>query len=182
MIKLRENEKVYLIKRRHLMVFLIQLLPIAMIMFLLFFFLIFLLFTFPNSWQVFFTENISLFLSISPKYFILLLFSCLLMICWQIAFLIIVHYFLDCWIVTDKRTIHYELTSLFHRKYSTIDHDKIQDITVKIQGFLATIFKYGDLRIQTAGAFKEFIFKKIPDPYKTKEIIIKAQHKEKVEN
>ncbi len=182
MIKLRENEEVYSIKRRHLMVFLIQLMPIATAMFVVFLFFIFVIFAFPSSWHEFFMENTNLFLNISPKFFILLVISCLLLILWQITFLIIVHYFLDCWIITDQRTIHYELTGLFRRKYSSINHDKIQDITVKKEGFLQTIFKYGSLRIQTAGAFKEFIFKDIPDPFKTKEIIHRAQVGEKVEN
>ena len=34
---------------------------------------------------------------------------------------------------------------------------------------------YGNVQIQTAGARREFIFKEIPDPYKTKEIITQAQ-------
>ncbi len=179
MINLKNDEKIQVIKRRHWLVFFLELFPITIVTLLLFLFSLFLLFSFPASWGEFFSNNLNFFSEISPKYFLSFLISCVLLICWQIIFLIIIHYFLDCWIVTNKRTIHFELVGLFSKKYASIDHDKIQDITIKVNGFLPVIFKYGNLRIQTAGAFKEFIFKQIPDPFGTKEIIIAQQRSKK---
>ncbi len=175
MINLKKDEKIELIKRRHWIIFVLELFPIKLILVSVLFFLFYFLFAFPTSWENFLVDNINFFSEISIKYLFLLIVSCFLLILWQIVFLIILQYILDTWIVTNKRTIHFELTSLFHRKYSSIDHNKIQDITVKFHGILPTLFKYGNLRIQTAGSFKEFIFKQIPNPLETKEIIIKMK-------
>ena len=93
----------------------------------------------------------------------------------QIAVVIFINYYLDCWIITNERTISTELKTLFSRNVSSISHDKIQDITVEVKGFLQTFLKYGNLQIQTAGEFNKFIFKEIPEPYETKELLFKIQ-------
>ena len=50
--------------------------------------------------------------------------------------------------------------------------DKIQDISVKITGPLATFLKYGNLEIQTAGAIPKFYFNQFPEPEEIKKIIM----------
>jgi len=82
---------------------------------------------------------------------------------------------LDYWIITNQKTIHAELKGIFSREIISVNHDKIQDITVEIQGFFPTLFHFGDLHIQTAGEFRELIFEEIPEPEKTKDIILVAQ-------
>jgi uncharacterized membrane protein YdbT with pleckstrin-like domain len=109
------------------------------------------------------------------KLIILYILSLFLLILQQIAVVIFINYYLDCWIITNERTISTELKTLFSRNVSSISHDKIQDITVEVKGFLQTFLKYGNLQIQTAGEFNKFIFKEIPEPYETKELLFKIQ-------
>lgn len=175
MITLEPDEKINLIRRRHRYVLLKMLIPEALIFLIIIVFMILILFiplpAWPD-WLINFFPTIALF---SLRYLLLFLFSLLLQIFWLIIFLTITNYYFDCWIVTNKRTIHTELRALFSRISSSVPHDKIQDITVDIHGIFPTTLRFGDLKIQTAGGFREFIFQDIPEPHKTKEIIFQAQ-------
>ncbi|MBI2484097.1 PH domain-containing protein [Candidatus Uhrbacteria bacterium] len=74
-------------------------------------------------------------------------------------------YFLDIWIVTDKHVIDIEQKALFFRVISKQEVSRIQDVTAEIKGVMPTLFNYGDVHLQTAGAQGRFIFRKVPDPY-----------------
>jgi uncharacterized membrane protein YdbT with pleckstrin-like domain len=52
--------------------------------------------------------------------------------------------------------------------------DRIQDIKVSTRGFFATLFTYGDIKVQTAGTEADFVFFHTPKPEQTKGIIYKA--------
>ncbi len=176
MINIGKNEKIFSIKRRHTFVLLSQIFPMAMILFITLIFMGF-IFLYHNTESIEgYLINIPhiLDLGVNYYYFIFFLLSLLLIFIWQFIFIIFAHFYLDCWIITNERTIHTELRSLFSRFYSSVSHDRIQDITVDIHGIFPTIFKYGDLKIQTAGAFKKFIFRQIPEPYKTKDILFEV--------
>ena len=175
MITLRENEKVYLRKRRHKFVLWSRIIPIILLFFTILIIGTVLLFSdiqWPD-WLIDFWPQVA---EISLKVFLLFVFSLLFLVFWIVLFMVIADYYLDCWIVTSERTIHTELKSLFNRIVSTVQHDKIQDVTVEVRGILPTFFRYGNLHIQTAGGFRQFIFYQIPDPQQTKEIIFKAQN------
>ena len=82
---------------------------------------------------------------------------------WLVFFLAFIDYYLDFWIVTNDRIINVS-QHLFSRTISELDLYKIQDITVEITGFLPTVFDYGKVHIQTAGAKSRFVFVDIPNP------------------
>lgn len=174
MIIFKENEKVYLTKRRHKLVLLLEIFPLKLIFFILFGLAIAILFISPSwpDWLIKFIPELS---KVELRYFLLFLFSLFCLILWASLFVIITYYYLDCWIVTNQRTIHTELIGFFSRTLSTVPYEQIQDISIDVHGVLPTIFKYGDLHIQTAGKFREFIFHQIPNPYETKDIILKAR-------
>lgn len=174
MISLRQNEKVYLIKHRHRVV-LMKSLSLEILIFGAIIIFIFLLFSTPISWPNFLIKFIPSLLEFEIRNLLLFFLSLLLLILWAIIFFIITDYYLDCWIVTNERTIHTKLRGLFNRISSSVNHDRIQDITIDIRGILPTILNYGNLSIQTAGEFRQFVFEQIPDPYKTRDIIFKAQ-------
>ncbi|MBZ9578560.1 PH domain-containing protein [Patescibacteria group bacterium] len=175
MITLRPNEKIYLIKRRHWLILMRSLLPEFLIFLATIILMITLIFIPLPSWPNWLTNFIPSILELEIRYLSLFLLSLFLLVIWTISFLIVTNYYLDCWIVTNERTIHTELRGLFSRIFSSINHDKIQDITIEIQGFFPAILRFGDLYIQTAGEFREFVFRQIPQPHKTRVIIFKAQ-------
>jgi uncharacterized membrane protein YdbT with pleckstrin-like domain len=174
MITFRENEKIHLIRRRHKFVLWKGAFPMFLVFLIIMVLGTVLLFSsvcWPD-WMIDFLPGLA---GISLKSFLLFTLSLLFLIFWVALFVAIATYYLDCWIVTSERTIHTELKSLFNRVLSTVQHDRIQDITVEVRGILPTFFRYGDLHIQTAGGFRSFVFREVPEPHQTKEIIFKAQ-------
>ena len=53
---------------------------------------------------------------------------------------------------------------MWNREISTLNLDKVQDISSKTDGMVANILDYGDLEIQTAGSITNFIVKGIESP------------------
>ncbi len=174
MIKLRENEEVRSINRRHRVVLYILLAPIKFVALLTVILAVASIFISSDTLPGWMIKAMPWLLDFNITFFLLFLFSLFLLILWTSFFMVIVNYYLDCWIVTNQRTIHTELRGFFNRIYSSIEHDKIQDISVDVKGILPTFFNYGDLHMQTAGAFREFIFFQIPEPHETKKIIHQA--------
>jgi uncharacterized membrane protein YdbT with pleckstrin-like domain len=95
-----------------------------------------------------------------------------LMAIWIYGFLIWIDYYYDLWIITDKRLINIEQKGLFMRKTSELDYAKVQDVSVDIKGFLATVLNYGDVLVQTAGEQPNFLFRTIPNPLYVKKLIM----------
>lgn len=86
-----------------------------------------------------------------------------------------VEYYYDVWIVTNKRLIDVEQVSLFNHVTSELRLDKIQDVTVEIKGLLPSMFHYGNIYVQTAGAIQRFSFEEVPNPQQIKTLIIGLQ-------
>ncbi len=174
MIKIREGENIRLIKRRHKLVLIKNLAGLSFVFLTIIGLMIALFFVsldFPETM----VEIFPFLIDYNTRILGLYLLSLTLLVLWQSVFVVIANYYLDCWIVTDERTIHTELRALFSRIFSSISHHRVQDVTVDVRGIIPTFFRYGDLQIQTAGKFQEFVFKQIPEPYETKEAIFKAQ-------
>jgi Bacterial PH domain len=75
------------------------------------------------------------------------------------------HYFLDLWIITDRRIIVIEQISFFNRKVSNFRLERMQDIKVTISGIIPTLLNYGTVRAQTASAAESnFTSPALPDP------------------
>ena len=87
------------------------------------------------------------------------------------SFVIWFDYYLDVWIVTDKRIIDVEQIGMFRRQTSEFMLSRVQDVTVEIPGFMATLLHYGNLRVQTAGE-RGFEAHDIPYADKVKDIIL----------
>lgn len=91
------------------------------------------------------------------------------------------NYFLDVWYVTQKRIIDVEQKRHFHREVSSIRFDKIQDITVEVEGLVATFLNYGDIRVQTASeTSKDFVMKTAGNPERIRQTVF-AQHNQQSE-
>ncbi|MFA5030411.1 MAG: PH domain-containing protein [Patescibacteria group bacterium] len=73
-------------------------------------------------------------------------------------------YYLDVWVVTTKRIMKIEHEGMFHRKVSEQELSRIQDVTTETNGFLQTVMKFGDIKVQTAAETENFVFRDIQDP------------------
>jgi len=151
---LKENEELIRLIRRHPLVYFKPGL-FALILLLMPFFLMFLLF----KW-----EGIGLAL------FIVLLVIGVI----AIIRLIVVYYF-NAFLITNRRIILYIQHGLFDRKVSEADYDKIQDISYRLKGFWQTLLKYGSLKIQIKNSESILYVKKIAQPDKIQQLLLKIQ-------
>ncbi|PIR05766.1 hypothetical protein COV56_01040 [Candidatus Kuenenbacteria bacterium CG11_big_fil_rev_8_21_14_0_20_37_9] len=91
---------------------------------------------------------------------------------WLMFYHSFLDYFLDIWIVTNRRIINIEQLGLFHRVVAENKLFRIQDVVAQQKGILSTFLNYGEVHIQTAGAEKVIIFEQIARPnYIAQEII-----------
>lgn len=70
----------------------------------------------------------------------------------------------DLWVVTNQRLIDSLKRHWFHHQMASADLIDVEDIAVVREGFLQTVFKFGDLKCQTAGEQPNFVLAGIPDP------------------
>lgn len=85
-------------------------------------------------------------------------------IIWNIIFIVWTNYYLDIFIVTNKHVIDIEQKSLFVREVAVVNLRNIQDVTSEVNGLLATIIGFGDLRVQSSGERREFVIETVTNP------------------
>ncbi len=74
-----------------------------------------------------------------------------ILLIWMTLAIIWTNYYLDIWILTDRRIFIIEQVGLFDRRVSTWGLERIQQITVEHQNVVEFMFGYGTLTVQTAG-------------------------------
>ena len=110
-----------------------------------------------------------------------------LLIVWMMLFTVWTNYYLDIWIVTDKRIINIDQIHLFRRDVSTLRVERVQDIKVEVHGLFATIFNFGNLQVQTAGPEANFyLIRGIANPDIVRNVILQrvdiaTEHKNRLE-
>lgn len=101
-----------------------------------------------------------------------------LLIIWMALAVIWTDYYLDLWIVTDKRIISVDQVGLFNRKVTTLALDRIQEIIIKEENFMQAFFKYGTLDIETASPTDgDATMEGIPKPENVRRVILDQQAK-----
>jgi hypothetical protein len=92
-------------------------------------------------------------------------------------FLIIVLYYLNIQIITSIRVVDISQEGLFSHVVSELHIDKIEDATSQTTGILGTIFNYGHVFVQTAGAVDRFDFHNVPNPAAIEKLILDLYEK-----
>ena len=96
------------------------------------------------------------------------------LILWIGAFNSFVSYFLNVWIITSARIVQIEQTGFFNRQVSSFLLGRVQDITTDIHGILADLFRYGTVRVETAGTASHlFSMEGVADPVAMRDLIMK---------
>jgi membrane protein YdbS with pleckstrin-like domain len=109
-----------------------------------------------------FTESTVLFLA--------LFFSCLT-ISLTIGIYAFVRWFYNVNIITDKRIIDLDFTSIVSHSLAEARISKIEDVTHKQTGVVGSVFDIGTVYFQTAGATPEIEFDNIPRPRDVQKIV-----------
>jgi uncharacterized membrane protein YdbT with pleckstrin-like domain len=166
MIKLEDNEKVIKVFRKHWLPVSMELLSLLLVVVI------------PIFVFAFLRNNLLFDLSIRNAYFLFLLYTFFLIFIWILSAIIWLDYYLDMWLLTDKRLIDVEQKGLFSREISSLRLDRIQDITVETYGLVNTLLKIGNVHVQTASAQKEFLIRQVSKPDLVKSLINTAHNLE----
>lgn len=159
-----ENEKIFRILHRHWFNILVQFIPGMVCVFLLIMAAGIVPSMFPDFWR--------------NSYTIFWFFETLMyMVLWVWSALIFVDYYLDVWVITDRRVVNVEQKGLFLRQVSELRYQKIQDVTTEVEGFFPTLLDFGEVFVQTAGEKARFLFHNIPRPYEIKALIMDLQRR-----
>lgn len=105
---------------------------------------------------------------------ILLVALLYIMFVWLYFFVAWVDYYLDSWIVTNRRVLNIEQIGLFRRVISVQSLGNVQDVTSEKIGALRTFLDFGNVEVQTAGEAPRFLFEDVKDPDRVRNIILKA--------
>lgn len=82
---------------------------------------------------------------------------------------------LDVWVITDRRIVTVDQVSFFRRHIASFRLERLQDITIDIDGLVATFLDFGTLEAQTASeSGAEFRVRYMPHPEAIKAMILKA--------
>lgn len=167
----RDEEILYVI-HRHWFNILVQFIPFVLGLIAVLAVFVFFFFIYPDA-----------FAALDRRFFAFVE-SVLLIFLWIFAFLIWIDYYLDVWIITNKRIVNIEQKGLFVRSMSELYLFRVQDTTSEVKGFFPSMLNYGDVFIQSAGEQERFQFHKIPDPYAVKDTIMdmaRDTHQEEIE-
>ncbi len=159
--QLEQEEKVLATVRRHWFVLAIELFAVVLMALLPFAALIILAFTRLQSY--------GLALEIDPTLLIELVAFFVtgwLCFCVLTGYMIWTHYYLDLWIITDRRIVMIDQIHFFNRSVSSLRLERLQDLVVVVSGIIQTFLNFGHIRVQTAGADKDnFLMRSLPDPH-----------------
>ncbi len=67
-------------------------------------------------------------------------------------------------IITTHRLVDIDQKGFFHKEISRVSYDQVEDVAGSIKGFWGTIFRYGNVIIQTGNGKVEVIVDRIKQP------------------
>jgi len=168
-LPLEEHEVVLLTFRKHWIILLLELLPLA-ILFVLPFALYYLFQVTGIPFGP--TETVRLEIPSTHLFFAGAAWS---LIIWMRVATTVTHYYLDAWVITSDHLIDIEQKNFFHRQTTILRLDRIQDTTVETPGILPTLLHFGNIHVQTAGKEREFVMRGIANPKYVREVILHQQ-------
>jgi membrane protein YdbS with pleckstrin-like domain len=98
---------------------------------------------------------------------------------WLFAFFLFIDYYLDVWIITSERIIDIQQNGFFSRTIAEQRLSRVQDVTSEVKGAMATILRFGDVYVQTAGETQRFNFYSVPRPDLIRDLIIKLSERKR---
>jgi len=96
-----------------------------------------------------------------------------LLITWTIAWGAFTRYFLNAWVLTNRRIATIKQRRFFHREVSSLLLPRVQDVTTNVHGIVSSLLGIGNIKVQSAGAEIEFTMRGIPRPEQMRDIILK---------
>ncbi len=93
---------------------------------------------------------------------------------WMAMFGLFVNHFLDQWIITNERVIDINQRDFWSRDVSSVLLVRVQDVETDISGFFHTLFGFGTVTVESAGADgSKTCMKGLSKPRYVRELILK---------
>ena len=83
----------------------------------------------------------------------------------------------DVYVLTNYRIIDVEQQGFFNRSFAETTLNNIQDISHQVSGLAATLFDYGTIVVQTAGASPDISLNNVGHPQRQSVYLLKNQQK-----
>lgn len=119
-----------------------------------------------------FAENFNL-PSVYSSVFIIINYLLVLVISFE-GFL---YWYFNVYIVTSKNIVDVDFHSILFKNIDLAPLKNVEDTSSSMGGILKSIFNYGDVFVQTAGAVKSIDFLSVPNPHKVSDFILDQSHK-----
>ena len=157
------NEKILLLLRAHPITNLSWIIP-AVLLFLVPFFIS----------PIFRLLNFDLTL---PRSFLIVFLIINYLLALVITFEGFLHWYFNVYIVTDKNIVDVDFHSILFKNIDVAPLRNIEDTSSSMGGILNSIFHYGHVFIQTAGAARNIDFASVPRPHFVADFILDEAHK-----
>lgn len=82
----------------------------------------------------------------------------------------------NVFLLTDNRIIDYKQKGIFHKEVSEATFESIEDVSYTKKGISATLYNYGELRVQTAGQKPNLTIKAVKNPEALQNLITDWQN------
>ena len=149
--------------RKHWFIFLVELLPFAILALLPFAIpKLLMLFAVPVSFEIPWDAPTAHILGGSWLLFV-----------WTGAFKVFTNYYLDLWVITTTRIVDINQRHFFNRQVSSLLLNRVQDVTIDTVGVIRSLLDIGDINVQSAGAVERFRMRGIPHPQTLRDVILK---------
>lgn len=162
LIQLDNDEKILVIAKKHIFLLYIKVAGYILIAIV------------PIFIYSFITKNFVIDLTLDTQRIFSFLYILWILFLWISIFIFWTNAYLDMWIVTNKRVVNVDQKDLFSREISSIRLENIQDVSVETNGVLATMYKFGDISLETSGEKDNFYLKSAANPDNIKKIISDA--------
>ncbi len=80
-------------------------------------------------------------------------------------------WYFNVFIVTDERVIDVDFRSLVYKNISATKIEQVEDVSATTSGAIPSLFGFGTVTLQTAGAVPEFEIRNVPNPSKVSKFI-----------
>lgn len=116
-------------------------------------------------------------LALVPQSFILILLIINYLLVLAVTFEGFLSWYFNVYIVTDKNIVDVDFHSILFKNIDVAPLRNIEDTSSSMGGLLNSIFHYGNVTIQTAGATKNIDFQSVSRPHQVADFILDEAHK-----
>jgi uncharacterized membrane protein YdbT with pleckstrin-like domain len=80
-------------------------------------------------------------------------------------------WYMNTYIVTNQRLLHWDQTSIFNRTVIETPHERILNVSYKTKGVLSSFLGYGNVEVQVVGLMEPMIMKNVAHPQEVKDYL-----------